>query len=121
HHSSGLFVKGFLGAGGIINGYEYDEDFPVGGAHSIEDEAGAAGSLGYANIDLGYTFLRSPGAKLGAFVGYNYYTEHVNVYGCTQLAGAAPSGCGPMPNFLRTAQDDHIDSLRVGLSSEAML
>ncbi len=122
-HSSGLFVKGFLGAGGIFNGYEHDEDFNQH-AYSTELESGAAGNLGYANIDLGYTFLRSPGAKLGAFVGYNYYTEHVNVYGCTEIAGSqacAPPPGNSMPNFLRTAQDDHFNSLRVGLSSETML
>ena len=122
-HSSGLFVKGFLGAGGIFNGYEHDEDFNQH-AYSTELETGAAGNLGYANIDLGYSFLRSPGAKLGAFIGYNYYTEHVNVYGCTEVAGshacAPPPGIS-MPNFLRTAQDDHFNSLRVGLSSEFML
>ena len=28
-----------------------------------------------------------PGSKLGAFVGYNYYRNDVNVYGCTQIAG----------------------------------
>ncbi len=121
-HSSGLFVKGYLGAGGIINGNLHDEDFPVGGAYS-NTLSSAAGSLGYATIDLGYTFLRSAGAKVGAFVGYNYYTQHANTYSCVQLAGS--STCAPaspgQPNNLYVAEDDHFNSLRVGLSSEAML
>jgi opacity protein-like surface antigen len=121
-HASGLFVKGFLGAGRIYKGQLYDEDFPGDIAYSDTLSSGS-GSLGYANIDLGYSFLRAPGAKVGAFVGYNYYTQHINAYGCTQLAGddvCQPAGSFPQ-NFLAVAEDDAFNSLRVGLSSEFML
>jgi opacity protein-like surface antigen len=100
-HSSGLFVKGFLGAGGIFEGNLNDEDFRHRGAstpavtrdgYSNELDPNQSGNLGYANIDLGYTFLKSPGAKLGAFVGYNYYTQEANSRGCAEVAGG--SGCG---------------------------
>ncbi len=118
-HSSGLFVKGFLGAGGMLGGHLNDEDFPLSGAYS-NTLGSTAGSLGYATIDLGYTFLKSPGAKVGAFVGYNYYAEHVNAYGGEQLAGS-PGGSGSIPNFMHVAEDDHFDALRLGLSAEYML
>ena len=33
-HSSGFFVKGYLGAGGLFNGVLHDEDFPADLAYS---------------------------------------------------------------------------------------
>jgi opacity protein-like surface antigen len=122
-HASGWFVKGFLGAGKITRGNMYDEDFPAFNAYSNTLQGNNSGSIGYANIDLGYTFLRAPGAKVGAFVGYNYYRQHVNTYGCTQLAGDAvcvPAGLLPA-NFIGIAEDDRFNSLRLGLSAQFML
>jgi len=121
-HTSGIFVKGFLGAGGIDRGALFDEDFPAGGAYSNTLSGNASGHIGYATIDLGYDFLRTPGARVGAFVGYNYYTQEINTYGCNQLAGA--SGCAPgavLPTILGISEDDSFNSLRVGLSSQVML
>src|SRR5262249_41069654 len=114
-HSSGLFVKGFLGAGGITGGKLNDEDFPGDSAYS-NTLSTASGHLGYATIDAGYTFLRAPGAKVGAFVGFSHYTQHINTYGCTQLAGDAVCKVGFPANFL-DAEDDRFDALRVGLST----
>ena len=121
-HSSGIFVKGFLGAGGIDRGGLFDEDFPAGGAYSNTLSGNASGNIGYATADLGYNFIRSPGAKVGAFVGYNYYTQEINTYGCIQLAGA--SGCAPgavLPTILGISEADTFNSLRIGLSSQFML
>lgn len=122
-HASGWFAKGFLGAGRITRGNMYDEDFPAFFAYSNTLQADNSGSIGYANIDVGYTFLRAPSAKVGAFVGYNYYRQHVNTYGCTQLAGDAvcvPAGIVPA-NFIGIAEDDRFNSLRLGLSAQFML
>lgn len=123
-HVSGLFVKGFLGAGGILDGSLYDEDFPTGaGALRAYSNtlSSASGNLGYADIDLGYAVLRAPGAKFGPFIGYNYYTQHANAYGCVQLA--AGGACRPIgqPNYPGVTEDDQFNSLRVGLSAEYML
>jgi opacity protein-like surface antigen/outer membrane protease len=121
-HSSGFFVKGFLGAGSINSGTMNDEDFPAAGAYSNTLQT-ASGHIGYGTIDAGYTFLKTPTAKLGAFVGYNYYEEDINTYNCIQLAGA--NTCTPAvpfpPNFLGISQDGHYNSMRVGLSSQFML
>ena len=119
-HASGFFVKGFLGAGGIGRGTLNDEDFPAFGAYA-NTLSTASGHLAYANIYLGYTFLRTPDAKLGAFVGYNYYAQHINAYSCTQLAGADTCVGGIWPNFLVLAEDDQFNSLRLGVTSEVML
>lgn len=121
-HTSGWFVKGFLGAGGITGGTLIDEDFPASNAYSRTQSA-ATGSLGYAAVDLGYALWQAPGAKVGPFVGYNYFTQHLNAYGCTQLAGSAacqPSGSFS-PGFLSVSEDDHFNALRLGVSAEFML
>jgi opacity protein-like surface antigen len=119
-HASGWFVKGFLGAGGIFNGTLHDEDFPADVVYS-NTLSGATGSLAYVNADAGYTFLRAPGAKVGAFVGYNFFTEQMNDHDCGQVAG--DDTCQPSydPNTLSSSNQIHFNSLRVGLSAEFML
>jgi opacity protein-like surface antigen/outer membrane protease len=120
-HASGWFAKGFLGAGSINKGNLHDEDFPADLAYS-NTLSSASGSLAYANIDLGYTFLQAPGAKVGAFVGYNYFTQHINTYSCIQTAGDDTCAAGTFPpNFLGIAEQERFDSLRIGLTTQFML
>ena len=119
-HSTGLFVKGFLGGGGITRGNLNDEDFPV--FVYSNTLSSASGHLAYAVTDGGYNFLRAPGAKVGFFVGFAWFDQNVNTYGCTQLAGDL--NCAPgfiPPNFLIISENDHFDALRVGLSTQVML
>jgi opacity protein-like surface antigen len=119
-HSSGFFVKGNLGAGEFNQGQLNDEDFPAFNAYS-NTLSSLSGHVGYATIDAGYNFLRTPNAKLGAFVGYNYYQQGINAYGCAQLAGDI--GCAPpvQPGLIGITEYDHFHSLRLGLSSQVML
>jgi hypothetical protein len=120
-HSSGAFIKGFLGAGAVNRGSMNDEDFPANGAYSNTLQS-ASGHLAYGTVDLGYSLLRTPAARLGAFIGYNYYEEDINTYGCMQLADAANCGPGAFPaSFPSIVQDGHTNSLRVGLNSQIML
>jgi hypothetical protein len=82
--------------------------------------ASASGHLAYATIDVGYDFLRAPGAKVGAFVGYSYYEQGINTHSCAQVAGdttCAPPFVGEMG----VTEYDHFNSLRVGLASQIML
>lgn len=120
-HASGFFVKGNLGAGGITDGNLVDEDFPADKSYSNTNSLLSGGHLGYATVDLGYSFLRAPGAKVGAFVGYNYLAQHLNSYDCTQQAGDDSCVGPPDPNFLGISEDERFYSLRVGLSAQFML
>ncbi len=127
-HVNGWFVKGFLGAGVINGGQLFDEDFPgVGETYSNTLSPQNHGDLEYATLDAGYDFIRAAGSKLGVFVGYNYYRNDVNVYGCTQIAGN-PFICGPAPfspainpNAVSIEEQDAFNSLRVGLDGEFQL
>lgn len=117
-HKSGLFMKGYLGSGSILNGHLNDEDFPALYAYS-NTLSSAIGNLSYATVDAGYSFLNNGAAKVGAFVGYNYYSQNINVYGCKQIAGdlvCVPSGT--LSGFLGLSEDDTFNSLRIGLSSQ---
>lgn len=120
-HASGIFAKGYLGAGGITNGQLNDEDFPAVTAYS-NSVSSASGNVGYATVDLGYNLLRTPDAKLGTFLGYNYYDQALNAYGCTQLAGDTGACVPALPSgLLALTQTSTLNSLRVGLSTEVML
>jgi opacity protein-like surface antigen len=120
-HASGFFVKGYLGAGGFDQGHLNDEDFPGFNVYS-NTLSNLSGHIGYATIDAGYNFFRTPNAKLGAFVGYNYYEQGINDYGCAQLAGEVEECVPPVqPGLLSITEYDHFHSLRLGLSSQVML
>lgn len=120
-HESGVFFKGYLGAGSVTNGQLNDEDFPAEDAYS-NTLSHLIGNLSYATLDMGYSFLKTATAKTGLFIGYNYYAQHFNVYDCRQLAGAGvciePSF---FANFLVLTEDEAFNSLRIGLSSQTDL
>lgn len=116
-HSSGFYTKGYLGGALMFNGQLKDEDFPpVVSPYSstLSDQKG--GSLGYANVDLGLNLYRGSDVRVGTYVGYHYFNERVNAYGCRQTA--SNSGiCGTTPvsnSILVITQDNSWHSLRVG-------
>ncbi len=127
-HTSGLFFKGFWGGGNISDGRLDDEDYcrslptdpsvcagsPTGATYSDTD-SDAEGDLRYFTIDVGYYFYKSAqtyandfsgtGARLGAFVGYNYWNEKVDAYGvrCNPVdtgASGSPLCSGASPGDL---------------------
>jgi opacity protein-like surface antigen len=128
-HASGLFLKGYVGGGSIIGGKLNDEDFPPATSpysNTLSDQK--HGALGYVSVDLGYNFWTAPTWQLGGFVGYNYWNERVNTFGCNQIAGNAgicgsiPPAFGPVPASTNVLDNDATwNSLRVGLSGQVML
>lgn len=120
-HVSGWFAKAFLGAGGITSGNLYDEDFPAGPAYS-RTLSTSSGSLSYANFDVGHQLLKTDDGSLGLFVGYNYYAQNIDTTGCAQLAGSTICTGADIPvTFPGIVEDDHFNSLRVGLGTQFML
>ena len=117
-HDSGLFVKGFLGAGTVTQGQLNDEDFPAIDAYS-NTLSELQGSLSYGVIDLGYSFLRSSTGKTGVLVGYGYNAQALKAYNCQQLAGDAACGNpNELSQFLALSEADSFNSLRIGLASQ---
>jgi hypothetical protein len=120
-HSSGIFIKGFGGVGGIGDGTLQDEDFPPGipgGVYSSTNSIVRNGHFGYGSVDLGYAFWNTGAAKVGAYVGYFHYSERVDAFGCTQTAGN-PAICVPtIPTTVRVLREDtNWDAMKVGLNA----
>lgn len=94
---SRLFLKGYVGAGGVVDGSLDDEDFGGGGGAQVKfsDTLSSVndGDLAYASIDAGWTVYEgrgghghddaamAPGVRFGIFAGYHYWNENVHAYG----------------------------------------
>ena len=123
-----FFLKGFVGGGSIASGHLNDEDWgiifpgPVGVAYSNTLSDPVKGGITYGTIDGGYDFFRDPWNKLGVFIGYNYYRENKDAFGCVQIANPL-SDCVPaVPNsVLGITENDKWQSLRLGLAGEIMV
>jgi opacity protein-like surface antigen len=120
-----IFVKGFLGTGDLANGHMNDEDWaPFDGAIAYSNTISnpVKGTISYATGDIGYDVFRAADYSLGPFVGYNYYRDKEEAYGCVQIANAL-SDCVPaLPSSeLVITENDTWNSLRAGLNGEFML
>jgi opacity protein-like surface antigen len=117
--SQNVFLKGFVGGGKILSGNMHDEDWLIFGATVPYSNtlSTVSGDIGYATIDLGYSFFRGPSANVGGFVGYNYYREDKSAYGCVQIANRF-SDCVPsIPNStLGITENNKWNSFRVGVN-----
>jgi len=123
--SSNLFLKGFIGGGGHLSGQMHDEDWrlfndQVPYSNTVSNPVN--GDLGYATADFGYSLFRGPSAKVGGFVGYNYFRENKAAYGCVQIANPY-SDCVPAlsNSTLGITENDTWQSLRLGLNGEVKL
>jgi len=119
-----MFVKGFVGAGAFASGHMNDEDWllfneTVPYSNTLSN---VTGTISYATGDIGYDTLRTADYRLGAFIGYNYYRDKKDAYGCTQIANSF-SDCVPAfsSNQLGISENDTWNSLRVGVNGDVVL
>ncbi len=120
HNPTGLFVKGYIGAGAFDGGHLNDQDFPPAIATASDTlSAVKGGALSYADVDLGYEVWRDENVNLGAFVGYHYLSEQMNAYGCDQVGGG--SVCAPaLPGSPKSlSQEATWNAMRIGGQVEA--
>jgi opacity protein-like surface antigen/outer membrane protease len=135
-----LFVKGLVGTGALSSGYMNDEDWAqlaiagvVSGsswpttssstvAYSNTRSNAVQGTIAYATADIGYNLLQSPEYKFGPFIGYNYYRENKNAYGCVQISNEFSDCVTPLSNtVLGITENDTWNSLRVGFNGDVVL
>jgi hypothetical protein len=122
-HTSGFYTKGYIGGGLLFNGTLNDEDFPPGiTPYSSTMSDLKASGMGYFSADIGFNVWRNPALRVGAFVGYHLFNQHVNAYGCTQIA-TNPTVCAGAvpPDYKIISQDNTWHSLRVGLDFDVRL
>ncbi len=121
--TNGWFVKGYAGAGALAKGNLQDEDFPPGiDPYSSTNSDQHGGFLSYASADVGYNVLRGGDFRVGAFVGYHYFNEGMNAFGCSQTA-TNPDVCQPpIPTSYEViSQNNTWQSVRLGLDGSVML
>jgi opacity protein-like surface antigen len=119
-----IFLKGFAGLGGLTGGHMNDEDwFPTDPgdamAYSNTYHARVTGTIGYATLDLGADLLGDADNRIGLFVGYNFYRDRKDSFGCTQIGLPHPSSiCGvPVPTTtIAISQYEDWHSLRLGIN-----
>ena len=119
----GIFIKGFIGAGSIGGGRLIDEDFPPFLVPYSETSSGASGTLSYGTIDFGYSLVRQPSFRLGAFFGYTRWNESITASGCTQIATNLDV-CMPVPlpaSIPVVNETDNWNLLRLGGTVDVML
>ncbi|MBA4695981.1 MAG: porin family protein [Legionella sp.] len=86
-HLNGLYLKGYLGGGSLPRGRVIDEDFPPFiTEYSQTLSKQRYGFFNYFTIDVGYDLLRQPFENFSLFLGYHYWHERFNGYGCQQLS-----------------------------------
>ncbi|SEG64288.1 Opacity protein [Methylobacterium sp. 190mf] len=121
HNPTGLFAKGFLGSGEVLRGSLHDEDFPPGNSpYSNTVSQIKNGDIGYAAIDAGVNVFDRDNVKIGGFVGYQYFSELANGFGCRQVAGgeicAGDTAVGG--NVKGLTENARWNALRIGLIGE---
>jgi hypothetical protein len=122
------FIKGFVGRGKIRDGHM--NDFGITGGpgdtlfvpYSNTISSKVDGSIKYATVDIDYNWWRGPTYKVGLFVGYNRYQQHMAAHGCAQIADpnsvcAIPEPVSAVPII---TQDTKWKSLRIGAAGEFM-
>ncbi len=121
---SGIFAKGYFGGIDLLGSHMNDEDFPpVEDPYSNTIGATSRGRDFYASADIGYSFLRASTWRLGGFLGYHYYSQRMNAFGCTQIGGG--SVCEPADsipgNALVLGQTEYWQAARVGIGGDMLL
>ena len=112
-----VFVKGYLGGGGITGGKLYDEDFAPFIDPYSKTNSSTNGRLQYASVDLGYNLFEVERFRFGPFLGYHRWQETVDASGCTQIASNPFICFVPLPSNLRViTEKDTWNSLRAGIS-----
>ena len=122
HMPTGLFAKGFLGAGGVSSGRLSDEDFPPAlNPYSKTLSPIRGGDISYGVVDLGYTVLRRDGFSLGGFAGYQHEAELLNGDGCRQVARSGIcAGRQAVTDQVRVlSENQRWNALRIGVIGEA--
>lgn len=122
-----VFVKGFVGAGGLSRGTMNDEDWglddtPVPTGFEVTS-ADVKGTLHYITGDIGYNVLRARDHKVGVFVGYNRYETSMNAQNCVQMTTPSSGVCTVPESPVTTGliQNDAWQSIRLGVSAEALV
>jgi len=115
-----VFLKGYVDGGILQSGRLLDRDYPVGDLGSLTKSA-AAGNTSSATIDLGYNIYNGERMRLGAFAGWQVWTDAIDAKGCAQI-GLGAICVPPIPGWVRVVSErDSFKSFRVGAALDLAL
>ena len=128
---SRLFFGGKIGLGTVPSGQMHDEDW----AQSIYDfpysntlSKIGGGTISTATVDAGFILLKKEKRKIGFFLGYSYYAQRTDQYGCAQLVDVEHDSCTlyysdvePLGSTLTSIVNSSWNSMRVGATAESKL
>jgi hypothetical protein len=116
---AGWFAKGNAGLGWVTRGSFDDEDYFAGQVKFSDSTSSVRGNeLAYGSVDIGRELWRLRNGVAGIFVGYHYWSEHLDAYGATFTVGGGPAIPSSEPVI---SNEVTWHSLRVGLTSAARL
>ena len=115
-----MFLKGYFNAGVLQHGRLFDFDFPLGGPGSLTQSA-AAGASFSGTIDLGYNIYADEKLRLGAFFGWQSWTDSINANGCMQRGLGAVCIPAVPASAPVVSERDHFKSFRVGAAIDFAL
>jgi opacity protein-like surface antigen len=120
-HRSGIFIKANLGIGNLVDGTLHDEDFPAFVFYSNTVSEMKDGRMRYGSADVGWNALSSPLGKVGGYIGYRYFYERGNGFGCRQIATDAV--CVPTipTSFLGLSETETWRGVALGLNTQMNL
>ncbi|MDI9819919.1 MULTISPECIES: hypothetical protein [unclassified Legionella] len=136
-HNSGLFIKGYVGGGGISSGSLDDEDFLSGQIKFFNTLSSLkSGNIRYINVDFGVTLSEGTSEKsllnnkfrIDSFWGYLYWNEKVHAFGVRCKPDDVEGiFCGP-PGFIHIpfsvngiSNELEWNALRLGLTGETSI
>ena len=119
-----VMVKGVLGTGSG-GGHMNDEDWALPFAlfvpysNTISD---VDNKIHYGTIDVGYAWWRGEGFRAAPFVGYSYFRQEMDVFGCRQIANPNSDCVPPIPtSVLALTETDTWRALRLGTAVDFSL
>lgn len=117
-----LFLKLNLGLGLVTSGQYNDEDWKTSDIAYSDTLSQVSGNISSLTVDVGLIVVKKENRKVGVFVGYNYFTQKNDLYGCRQLTGYNTCRPGDIPDSqLIGIMDVAWKSLRVGTTAESNL
>ena len=119
----GWFVKGNLGGGALGGGHMTDEGYtPFLSVYSNTRSHMHGGNLAYFTLDVGHELWQNDRARLGAFLGYNFYYETAPAFGRVQTASYPAFLPGEVESYVpEFTQDNNWHLGRAGLSGRIRL
>lgn len=123
-----VMVKGMVGTGnggGHMN--DEDWDIPAGGGFPVDIPysntlSDVDNKIRYATIDVGYDLWRNPQHRLAWFIGYSFFHQNMQGFGCTQIANPNSDCVPPLPtSLLAITEVDQWNAMRLGAVADLML